>query len=476
MVGPRRHRQRHASRQPGARRDRPRRDRDRGRDGAERRPGRPPLGERPGLAARRRRPLAARDERLAGVAPRRRDRAPARRACRDHRRLARPQPTARVRPVRRLPARPRGGRAAARLAGAAGSSSSRRATCASARSSGCRASRRRQPSSAARPRSRTPRRSCAARCFKGIDLDEPVDALVIGIPPTTPFMPRERPNPVSAAYLGLGLALRLWRNRPPIVPGGTAILVHPFQRRFPRPTQTALPRALLRPEDGGRHRRDARRGSRRDQRRPRDRGLSRGARLPPAAAVRRVERVRRLRPPSRSGAGRRAAATRTPPGSSASCPCTGSARRSRWRAAAVRSASATCWRRRTSRSWSPRPTGHPTQPTNRTRSVRDVETVIETRALTKRFGDRAAVDGVDLVVGAGVAFGFLGPNGAGKTTMIRTLLGLTKRDLRRGQPARPAAAGEAPRGARPRRRDRRGAALSPPPDRPREPEDRRRRP
>ena len=48
--------------------------------------------------------------------------------------------------------------------------------------------------------------------FKGIDLDEPVDALVIGIPPTTPFMPRERPNPVSAAYLGLGLALRLWRN------------------------------------------------------------------------------------------------------------------------------------------------------------------------------------------------------------------------------------------------------------------------
>ena len=55
-----------------------------------------------------------------------------------------------------------------------------------------------------------------------------------------------------------------------------------------------------------------------------------------------------------------------------------------------------------------------------------METVIETRALTKRFGDRAAVDGVDLVVGAGVAFGFLGPNGAGKTTMIRTLLGLTK--------------------------------------------------
>jgi ABC-2 type transport system ATP-binding protein len=55
-----------------------------------------------------------------------------------------------------------------------------------------------------------------------------------------------------------------------------------------------------------------------------------------------------------------------------------------------------------------------------------METVIETRALTKKFGERAAVNGVDLTVAAGVAFGFLGPNGAGKTTMIRTLLGLTQ--------------------------------------------------
>src|SRR6266576_7354006 len=55
-----------------------------------------------------------------------------------------------------------------------------------------------------------------------------------------------------------------------------------------------------------------------------------------------------------------------------------------------------------------------------------MDTVIETHALTKKFGDRAAVNGVDLTVPAGVAFGFLGPNGAGKTTMIRTLLGLTK--------------------------------------------------
>src|ERR1700709_2833723 len=62
----------------------------------------------------------------------------------------------------------------------------------------------------------------------------------------------------------------------------------------------------------------------------------------------------------------------------------------------------------------------------RRRSLRVMATVIETPARTKKFGERAAVNGVDLTVPAGVAFGFLGPNGAGKTTMIRTLLGLTQ--------------------------------------------------
>jgi ABC-2 type transport system ATP-binding protein len=52
--------------------------------------------------------------------------------------------------------------------------------------------------------------------------------------------------------------------------------------------------------------------------------------------------------------------------------------------------------------------------------------VIETAGLTKRFGDRVAVDGVDLRIPRGSAFGYLGPNGAGKTTLIRMLLGLTQ--------------------------------------------------
>jgi ABC-2 type transport system ATP-binding protein len=53
---------------------------------------------------------------------------------------------------------------------------------------------------------------------------------------------------------------------------------------------------------------------------------------------------------------------------------------------------------------------------------------VEAHGLTKRFGARAAVDNVDLLVPRGSAFGYLGPNGAGKTTLIRVLLGLTRAD------------------------------------------------
>ncbi len=53
---------------------------------------------------------------------------------------------------------------------------------------------------------------------------------------------------------------------------------------------------------------------------------------------------------------------------------------------------------------------------------------VETHGLTKRFGDNVAVNGVELLVPRGCAFGYLGPNGAGKTTLIRVLLGLTRAD------------------------------------------------
>jgi len=54
------------------------------------------------------------------------------------------------------------------------------------------------------------------------------------------------------------------------------------------------------------------------------------------------------------------------------------------------------------------------------------DVVLRTRGLTKRFGKRRAVDGLDLEVRRGQVFGFLGPNGAGKTTTIRMLLGLVR--------------------------------------------------
>jgi ABC-2 type transport system ATP-binding protein len=51
--------------------------------------------------------------------------------------------------------------------------------------------------------------------------------------------------------------------------------------------------------------------------------------------------------------------------------------------------------------------------------------VVEAQGVSKHFGDRVAVDSIDLRIPRGVAFGYLGPNGAGKTTLIRVLLGLT---------------------------------------------------
>jgi ATPase subunit of ABC transporter with duplicated ATPase domains len=74
---------------------------------------------------------------------------------------------------------------------------------------------------------------------------------------------------------------------------------------------------------------------------------------------------------------------------------------------------------------------------------------ILTSGLVKRFGDRTALDGIDLEVPRGSAFGFLGADGAGKTTLIRLLLGvagpetcavgsLTRRAARSGTPPLPA--------------------------------------
>ena len=56
------------------------------------------------------------------------------------------------------------------------------------------------------------------------------------------------------------------------------------------------------------------------------------------------------------------------------------------------------------------------------------EPLIQAVGLTKRYGDRTVVDGLDLAVARGEIYGLLGPNGAGKTTTILMLLGLSDPD------------------------------------------------
>ncbi len=52
--------------------------------------------------------------------------------------------------------------------------------------------------------------------------------------------------------------------------------------------------------------------------------------------------------------------------------------------------------------------------------------IVDARSISKRFGNRLAVDQLNLQVPAGSCFGLLGPNGAGKTTTLRMIYGVTK--------------------------------------------------
>ncbi len=60
------------------------------------------------------------------------------------------------------------------------------------------------------------------------------------------------------------------------------------------------------------------------------------------------------------------------------------------------------------------------------------QTVIDVSGVTKIFGDRTVVKGIDMQVNRGEIFGFLGPNGSGKTTFIRMLCGLLRPDAGSG--------------------------------------------
>jgi ABC-2 type transport system ATP-binding protein len=58
----------------------------------------------------------------------------------------------------------------------------------------------------------------------------------------------------------------------------------------------------------------------------------------------------------------------------------------------------------------------------------DPDAAISVRGLVKRYGDRNAVDGLDLDIRRGEIFALLGPNGAGKTTTVEVLEGYRERD------------------------------------------------
>ena len=65
---------------------------------------------------------------------------------------------------------------------------------------------------------------------RGVPVTEPFETLVVPLPWESLQVPREPLNPITAAALGLGYVLRLWRNAPPLVEGGTVVLLHPFSR------------------------------------------------------------------------------------------------------------------------------------------------------------------------------------------------------------------------------------------------------
>jgi hypothetical protein len=68
--------------------------------------------------------------------------------------------------------------------------------------------------------------------LRGTRVDEPLDALVVGVPWIGPHVPREPLNPITSAAVALGLALRQWRDAFPLRPGGTLVLVHSLTRSF----------------------------------------------------------------------------------------------------------------------------------------------------------------------------------------------------------------------------------------------------
>ena len=57
-----------------------------------------------------------------------------------------------------------------------------------------------------------------------------------------------------------------------------------------------------------------------------------------------------------------------------------------------------------------------------------METVLKTRSITKKYGQKTAVNNVSMTINKGDIYGFIGRNGAGKTTFMRIILSLSQKD------------------------------------------------
>jgi hypothetical protein len=68
--------------------------------------------------------------------------------------------------------------------------------------------------------------------LRGARLEAPLDTIVVPLPWKGVNQPREPLNPVTATFLALGHALRLWRDAPPLRDDGTVVLLHDFSRTF----------------------------------------------------------------------------------------------------------------------------------------------------------------------------------------------------------------------------------------------------
>jgi hypothetical protein len=85
----------------------------------------------------------------------------------------------------------------------------------------------------------------------GTRLERPLDTIVVPLGHTGLGLPREPLNPITAATLGLGHALRLWRDRPPLAEGGTVVLLHPFNRVMGHGPQAPYRTLFAALRDGG---------------------------------------------------------------------------------------------------------------------------------------------------------------------------------------------------------------------------------